>query len=88
RRLAAGKRQPGENCRGDDCALCVLFYDIDCSGCPVSIETRDTFCEGSPYYAALEAANAQGIDSAQFKQAAKKELKFLESLLPKKKKGR
>jgi inosine-uridine nucleoside N-ribohydrolase len=95
RRLANGKQEtcedPGEDC----CALCIAFKHeaVACKSCPVQIKTGQPFCRGTPH---REAANAYydlkcyldpGIDREYylklFKDAAKKEVEFLESLLPK-----
>lgn len=70
RRLATGKRLPKE--------VPSAIY------CPVRVATGNDFCESSPYWAAEKAARF-GLDSKEFKAAARKELAFLRSLLPKKK---
>ena len=69
-----------------DCALCSLFYDDDCQGCPVSEKSGRKFCGNTPY---LEASAARGIwfcetqnDGPAFRTAALEEVAFLESLRP------
>jgi hypothetical protein len=58
----------------NNCPLCGLFWTDDCIGCPVAIETMDTYCYGSPY-------TTWGCE--QTKANAIAELKFLVTLLPK-----
>jgi hypothetical protein len=68
-----------------DCALCGLFLDDDCSGCPVRAKTGKPFCFDSPY---VDASRAlvwwQDCDGApdQALGAAQAEVAFLKSLLP------
>lgn len=31
------------------CALCYLYIDSDCSGCPIADYVDDTGCDGTPY---------------------------------------
>jgi hypothetical protein len=86
-RLSTGKRHPGEDIGGDNCALCHLFwFDRGCRGCPVSAKTGFSDCEGTPYGNTSRARHRHGLDSPQFRAAAKLELAFLRSLLPKGKK--
>lgn len=71
-----------------DCPLCDLFYrgPIECKGCPVSARTRKMFCAGSPYAQACSARRKwwDGDGTAeQAHAAARKEVAFLKSLLPK-----
>lgn len=82
-RLASGKRKDGEQPTGQCCALCAQFFDNHCRGCPVASKTKLTACVGTPYWKASRYWNLQGPDSRQFKTAAKAELQFLKSLLPK-----
>jgi hypothetical protein len=73
-----------------DCALCVRFQkDGHCVRtnkmnelelCPVRKSTGRRFCEGSPYWKAKRARRDNQLK--EFKEAAKKERIFLESLLP------
>lgn len=63
-----------------ECALCALFFDNRCSGCPVARRTGVTACRGTPYAAAAEAGEIE--DWPAFDIAAKAEIEFLERLLP------
>ena len=65
-----------------NCALCRLFITKDCVGCPVRNRTGKPFCDGSPYPIANKMGNQYGYDSLRFRQAALRELRFLESLRP------
>lgn len=66
----------------DNCPLCKLFHPSvapddgrqNCDGCPVKAKTGRSYCAGSPYDEYAEG----GTSRAQ----AKRELKFLQSLLP------
>lgn len=86
RRLASGNRLPKENTDAECCALCAAFVDLsdddECHGCPVFERTDEHFCETTPYSIANLAAYDFGLDTPEFKQAAKAELDFLISLLP------
>lgn len=89
-RLASGETGFVEDVGSADCALCTIFLDEhECAGCPVHEKTGAEKCAFSPYVEALNSRRKYGLDSPQFKSAARKELKFLKSLLPKptKKKG-
>jgi Zn-finger nucleic acid-binding protein len=88
RRLATGKRRMGEDTPLgiDTCPLCRLFWadeDGGCRHCPVMQRTGRRSCERTPYKQAEKAANDWGYSSDQFQAAARRELEFLESLLPK-----
>lgn len=84
-RLATGRRRNGETVGASQCALCQLFlYMRDCKGCPVAEKVNRSGCELTPYMDAVNALCAHGHDSPEFKAAAKVELEFLRSLLPKK----
>lgn len=85
-RLSTGKRRSNEDTGVNHCALCKIYHSGECEGCPVSEKTGQTYCDGSPFEAAVEVKHKYGISSKQFKQAAKRELKFLKSLLPKRRK--
>jgi hypothetical protein len=69
-----------------NCPLCVLFnnhdraYNSFCKGCPVFESTGYKYCEGTPYMAAQDAD--ESYDVSAFRAAARKEVKFLKSLLP------
>lgn len=82
KRLSTGKRKEWESVGADSCALCECFYDDMCLGCPVKDKTGLRGCLGSPYEYANGAKAKYGLDSEEFKTVAKKELKFLRSLLP------
>jgi len=78
----------------DDCALCGLFIDnLDaaynsCIGCPVREKTGQELCEGTPYELAANKYQdwrRASTPRSSFTRAAKAELKFLKSLLPKEK---
>lgn len=70
------------------CALCQLFHpnhseELGCCGCPVREKTGQPFCRDTPYREALFARDLR--DLSAFREAANKEVLFLESLLPKEK---
>lgn len=73
--------EPDSSC----CPLCAEFLDLGCRGCPVREKTGIGLCKESPYLDAADAfyESPKGPDSPQFKEAARRELEFLESLLPK-----
>ena len=72
------------------CALCDLYYEDFCRGCPVRMRTGITNCAGTPYrkavrllsyyhisgYCLVEASDA----ATAFRAAARAELDFLISL--------
>lgn len=64
----------------DNCPLCLLFYNDDCEGCPVSEATGETCCDDSPYPIYWGIANGQRDGDPV--AAAQAELDFLKSLLP------
>jgi hypothetical protein len=78
-----GKRREGETVGAAHCALCDLFLNDGCSKCPVAQKVQRSGCSLTPYAAACDAHCEHGIDSPEFKAAAKVELEFLQSLLPK-----
>lgn len=86
KRLATGKRTSLEGIGPDHCNLCQLFYDDGCLKCPVRIKTGNPYCEESPFEDADAVAALYGLDSYQFRNAARLELAFLKSLLPKQRK--
>ena len=68
---------------GGYCALCDLFSDKGCEGCPVAIKTGQADCDGSPWAHARYFFNGwkSGWSArAEWRKAARKEIKFLESL--------
>lgn len=70
----------------DDCALCKIFFEGDCQGCPIQTATRDEYCCGTPYDEASElfdqwASRPHSVRTRDFwRVAAQKELDFLISL--------
>jgi len=87
-RLASNQPHPYESVGVRSCALCRRFIDQACKGCPVRKKTGWRYCQETPYRYASHVFHLHGLGSASFTQAAKKEVKFLQSLLPKtKKKG-
>ena len=68
----------------EHCALCRLFLDAGCKGCPVSNYTGKDICRGTPYVeiARMDDKN-ENLNSLKFRSLAFKELRFLESLQPK-----
>lgn len=76
----------------ETCALCQKFIDLDCVGCPVSEYIEESGCNNTPYgkaerafwyYLDDDSATAPKERRLQrWKEAAQKEIDFLESLLP------
>jgi hypothetical protein len=74
-----------------NCPLCVLFWRNNCAGCPVAESSNDISCNNTPYKTAwTQAVDPYGsvvlpfsAKTTQQKAAAKEELSFLKSLLPK-----
>lgn len=73
-----------------DCPLCELFFGYPkyCEGCPVAECTGEAVCDGSPYDDAAKAGK-NWTDHPQSnayryaaRAAARKEVRFLRSLLP------
>jgi hypothetical protein len=96
-RLATGKARKGEDIFTTHCALCRRFYtkaSIErgepCMSCPVSNKTGLSYCKGSPWVEASRAlADAYYIYKApRFLAAARRELAFLKTLLPRKPKSK
>lgn len=87
-RLATGKKRPSEAPNRHGCALCLFFRDDGCVECPVQKRVGQPMCLATPYSHALNAFRNHGSESVQFRRAASKELAFLKSLLPKKRKAR
>jgi hypothetical protein len=93
KRLRDGKERDDESTDGDSCALCVLFSTLGegCAKCPVCQKTTYLSCGGSPWWDAHLAYWERDIDTAskrKWKTAAKRQVAFLESLLPKTRKPR
>jgi hypothetical protein len=74
-----------------NCPLCALFWLNNCAGCPVAESSNDISCNNTPYKTAWQpSVDPYGYRSLPFpavtarqKAAAKEELAFLKSLLPK-----
>ncbi len=80
---------PGDYTTGSaSCALCEVFLEGCCQGCPVKSRTRETGCTGTPFVNAAHArwewlnhrSDATLRDAAH--TAARAEAEFLRSLLP------
>jgi hypothetical protein len=95
KRLATGKSKKGEGIYQVDCALCLTFYRREsCEGCPVN-EAGFPYCRRSVWEACLRAVEVWQCaqhskykswkDTPRFRKAARAQVKFLESLLPKEK---
>ena len=89
-RLASGQARRGEWIGPGHCALCKLFLDGACKDCPVAERTGYRYCDGTPYGIVQAYVDARFLvdresilNSQEFKSAARKELRFLKSLLPK-----
>ena len=67
-----------------NCPLCKLFAGGNaCKGCPVSRHTRVGDCFDTPYYDFVKVADEYGFArTPEAKAAARKEVRFLQSLLP------
>jgi len=84
-RMESGTYLEGEEPYEEHCALCRAFNleaGMNCRGCPVA-EAGHRNCVGSPYMRAEAMFANHGIASVQFKIAAREEIEFLKSLLPK-----
>lgn len=70
---------------GEDCPLCDLFCDdANCVGCPVSAAAGEIYCKGTPYMEWHRVSGRYAIaDTPEKIAAARAELDFLRSLLPK-----
>lgn len=78
-------KTPGQaSCEELDCALCGLFFERNCKGCPVNEKTGLRFCRGTPHGAAVSAHSdwewGPGGGRAHFRAAAQDMLSFLEGL--------
>lgn len=67
------------------CALCKVYYDDACEGCPVAIYSGAIACENTPFTPASiyerECINLEiDFDKTEWQKLAKDELSFLESL--------
>lgn len=75
----------------DNCPLCKLFFGSGpmCFGCPVAEKAGCVECRGTPYVAWSDATHHRyntRADTPRKVKIARAELRFLESLLPKKRK--
>jgi hypothetical protein len=77
--------EKGEDRHCQNCPLCQLFHgDDDCNGCPVQEATRRPHCAHTPYYEYAELSDLYGrASTTDAMNAARAELEFLRSLLPK-----
>lgn len=75
-----------------DCALCELYYEIKCEGCPVQVHTKISRCDDTPYvqftsHRKLLHGDKKGILSDEWcetcERLAHEEVVFLGSLLSK-----
>lgn len=66
-----------------NCPLCNLFNtpESDCIGCPVFEKTGVSFCRDTPYMGWIE-LDTDRATTERHKMWARKELAFLQSLLP------
>ena len=80
KRHATGKSYMDERVHSEDCALCALFLESRCDGCPVKKKTGLHLCQGTPWESAAYAFAAFGVESRQFRAAARKMLAFLRRL--------
>jgi len=84
KRMRDGNYLEGEAPEGAQCALCDHFACTDpiCAGCPVMDRTGRNGCADTPYAEAQFSYYDDGPYSESFKEAATREIEFLESLLP------
>lgn len=52
-RLERDERIYGEDPDSSHCAFCKQYYDKDCRGCPVQMDTGEDCCYGTPYAEAV-----------------------------------
>jgi len=87
-KIVSGK---GEDRGGENCALCELFAEDECIGCPIHTETRETSCQGTPFHEWVNHhekkhpesfSGALKVECPECKELAQKELEFLKRLLP------
>lgn len=78
-----------EGVGADTCAFCKKYnswggaaVEEDCVGCPIAYVTGKAICEGTPYIDANFCYDEYGVNSKEFKRAAKKMTTFLKKLLP------
>ena len=74
----------GDKPEAKDCALCGEFLNqTECKGCPVCITHQNPYCQGTPYWYAVDCFDALGwtVNAetlSAWKFAAEEEIKFLE----------
>ncbi len=82
----------GEDDGITNCPLCKVFKSDECTNCPVREKTKQSGCMGSPYSEFYDHHTTQHIkyprriECKTCKTLAKKELAFLKSLKPKRRK--
>ena len=91
-RMRDGKQTRDEGPYGGDCALCLTFAGEKCAGCPIEEKTGVFGCYNTPYSLAsmwwrLYRTESSAENRKGWKKAANAMIKFLRSLLPKKKKA-
>lgn len=66
-----------------NCPLCKMFntFGNDCVGCPVFQKTKKPYCMGTPF-AGWVRLNVDRVENERHAKWARKELAFLQSLLP------
>ena len=72
--------QPNKN----GCALCGLYYHLNCRGCPIAEKTEIRLCKGSPYLKALYAYGRRSYSEHHWElwqEEANKMIQFLEELI-------
>lgn len=83
-KIVSGK---GEDKEDENCPLCIMFLDDECTGCPVKLATASG-CKDSPYkewsfhFHIDHRGDSKKVICPECKILAIKELKFLISLLP------
>ncbi len=83
-RLASGTSGENEGIYADNCALCGLFIQNECNGCPVKEYSGFDMCQNAPWEDAERALDRAHDDkrSPAFIKAAARQLEFLKNLLP------
>lgn len=80
---ARGGKLKKADIQSSKCSLCVMFSNLFyCGYCPVKLKTGKMFCCDSPWYLVKRAIELK----KGLVEPCKKELAFLKSLLPAKKK--
>ena len=75
----------GEDRGTVNCPLCALFYAHCCGGCPVFHRSHAWNCDNTPYVAWCKVVDrkTRRAETEEARSAARAELDFLSSLLPK-----